>query len=340
MPTPINVPVIAIVGGDTLLGRELRDQLSERRVRGRVQMIGAEEATNVISIESDEPSVIVGMDEDRLRDSAIVLLAGSPSSSRRALELLGNESRTSIVDVSYGLEDRPEARLRAPLLETEGSSVPPAAIHVIAHPAAMIVAMVLRRIHSRFPIRHSVIQLFEPASERGQAGITELQQQTTQLLTFKGLTKDVFDAQLSFNLLPRLGGEAPRSLEHVEQLIDRHIATLLGAFGGPHMPSMRLAQAPVFHGYSFSFWLEFETNPGPRVLAEAVACAQIEVRAPDLDPPSNVGAAGQSGAIAGVIEADRNHSKAIWLWAAADNFRVSADAAVDVVQALMEERAR
>ena len=58
-------------------------------------------------------------------------------------------------------------------------------------------------------LRHSVIQIFEPASERGQAGIHELQQQTTSLLSFRQLEKKIFDAQLGFAMLARYGEDAP-----------------------------------------------------------------------------------------------------------------------------------
>ena len=59
------------------------------------------------------------------------------------------------------------------------------AIHVIAHPAATVLAQIFRRIHRHHPILRSVVQIFEPASERGYAGLTELQKQTASLLAFK-----------------------------------------------------------------------------------------------------------------------------------------------------------
>ena len=52
---------------------------------------------------------------------------------------------------------------------------------------------------------------------------------------------------------------AQRILDHRQ----RHRAIQLHADGeGVPMPSLRLIQAPVFHGYTFSAWVEFEENPG------------------------------------------------------------------------------
>jgi hypothetical protein len=51
-----------------------------------------------------------------------------------------------------------------------------------------------------------------------------------------------------------------------------------------------------------------------------------------------VGVAGQSGIAVGAIAADRNHPRACWLWAAADNLRLVADNALSVAAALLGAR--
>ena len=326
--------IVCIVGGESLLGRELREQLVEVKFPARLKLIGADaENTKVLSIHEGEPVVLTELDAEAVERSSMVFLAGTALSSNKALKLVEDTaSKPAIIDLTGALEDQPNARLRAPELEPEAFAVPAGAIHVIAHPAAAVLAQILGRIQKHYPIRHAVVQIFEPSSERGQAGITELQQQTASLLSFKAMPKDIFDAQLSFNMLPRYGSDAPAHLEDVEHRIDRHLATL--AQGTP-IPSIRLSQAPVFHGYSFSLWIEFENNPGTVAVAEQLASAQIEVRGSDLDVPSNVGSVGQSGVTAGVIETDRNHPKAMWLWAVADNFRITVDSAIEVARQLL-----
>ena len=49
--------------------------------------------------------------------------------------------------------------------------------------------------------------MFEPASEHGQRGMDELHQQTVNLLSFQPLPKDVFDAQVAFNMVARVRAE-------------------------------------------------------------------------------------------------------------------------------------
>ncbi|HUS06992.1 MAG TPA: Asd/ArgC dimerization domain-containing protein [Bryobacteraceae bacterium] len=339
MPKP-QESIISIVGSESLLGRELRDQIADRKIQGRVQLIGSDDkVTGILSAQAEEAVVLTALDADRLQNSDIVFLAGSVESSHRALGMLAEgKPGPTFIDLTGGLEDQPNGRLRSPFTEPDGYFVPPGSIHIIAHPAAMVLSLVLARIQKQFPIEQSVVHILEPASERGQAGINELQQQTASLLAFKPLNKEVFDAQASFNVLPRYGSEAPERLEDIEQKIDRHSATLLGMANEIPLPSLRLVQAPVFHGHSFSFWIRFREAASASGVSEALASAQIEVRAADLDPPSNVGSVGQSGVTTGLIEPDRNDPKAIWMWAVADNFHITVENAIEVGRTLLQER--
>lgn len=331
----MTAPVATLVGGESLLGREIRDIVGNRKLPFRLRLIGSGEAPgNVLTEAGDEPVLMAALEEETLRDARAVMLACTRVSALKAFELVSRIApHAAIIDLSGALEDRPEARLRATLLET-GNEEPGTPLHVIAHPAAQVLALLLRRIHSRHPIRRSVITALAPASELGQPGIDELHKQTLNLLSFKPLPKKLYDQQLSFSLLARFGSEAPEALSVIEGRVERHLATLLHVDGGPPMPSLRLTQAPVFHGYSFSIWTDFERNPGTGALREALACAQIDVRGPDTEGPTNVGVAGQPGATVEVDD-DRSQVSAAWLWAAADNYRVAADCAVDVARAVL-----
>ena len=96
------------------------------------------------------------------------------------------------------------------------------------------------------------------------------------------------------------------------------------------MPSLRLVQAPVFHGYSISAWVEFEGNPGVEAIESGLVESLIEVRGAEVEPPSNVGQAGQGGIAVGAIVPDRNEPEACWFWLVADNLRLAAENALAV----------
>jgi aspartate-semialdehyde dehydrogenase len=331
--------MVVLVGGETLAGREVRDVLHSSGLPVRVQWTGAEDSSSVtLTAREGEPVVVSALDEENLTGAAVVIMAGSAASSRAAFALLkGRLPRPAVIDLTEGLEERPEARLRAPMVEPEGYAVDRDAVHTIAHPAAIAMVVLLRRIAAR----RAVIQVLAPVSEQGWRGVDELRQQVVNLFAFKPLPKEVFDEQIGFNLLARYGAEAPEPLAGAEARIDRHLATLLARCAPVvAMPSWRLVQAPVFHGYSFSVWLELERRMEAREIAAALACAQIDVRTGGQEAPTNVGVAGQSGITVGAIENDRNSSAAVWLWAAVDNLRLTADNAAAVVGQLLKADAQ
>ncbi len=261
----------------------------------------------------------------------MVLLAGTAKSAAQVARLSQSEvNPPTLVDIAGALEDNPTVRLRAPMVEPAWQ---PAPIYVIAHPAAITMALFLKQLSKAGAIRRIVANIFEPVSERGKAGLDELRQQTVALLSFQKLKQDIFDTQVSFNLLPHYGSDASRSLDDVEATVERHLVTLLSADTNIPMPSLRIVHAPVFHAYSTSVWVEFDTRPAVDAISTMLVTSHIEVRGKDTEPPSNVGAAGQSGITVGAIAADRNDARGCWFWIVADNLRIAAENAVEVARA-------
>jgi aspartate-semialdehyde dehydrogenase len=328
-------PLVAVVAGDTLLAREIRELLEECKPAPRMQLISAAaDGSTLLSVQEEETAVMTPLSAESLEGSRVAFLAGSAASSRRTLKVLPPDG-PALIDLAGSLEEQPHARLRAPSAEPPAgpAAPPPASIQVIAHPAAIALAKFFSSLSKAGPIRRSVAHGFEPASERGQMGLDELRQQTVAVLSFQKLKTDVFDAQLSFNVLARYGEEALEPLEGIEQRVERHLASLLAAWPGIPMPSLRLIQVPVFHGHSFSVWVEFEENPGAEALSRLLSESGIDVR--PGEPPSNAGIAGQSGLSAGAIAVDSNHSRACWFWLVADNLRLAAENAVAVAKEIL-----
>ena len=324
---------IAVVGSETLLGRELRDVLSQSSLGFDVKLVAApEEEAGKITEAGGEPAVLLKLEPEAFEGVSVILLAGSPESARQIAEL---KIPAALIDLTYGLEDAPRSRLRAPMIEPHDFRVPPDAIQVVAHPAATAIALVLSRLHLAFPIARSLVHVFEPVSERGLAGLEEMQEQTVNLLSFKPLPKKIFDVQVSYSMLARFGEEAPVSLDDVEARIERHLATLLANSSGAPAPSLRLMHAPVFHGYSFSLWVEFESRPGLAAIQEILSEAPVDFRGDGLEPPNNIGIAGQDGVAVGALVPDRANPQAIWLWMAADNLRLAAENALAVVKEVL-----
>jgi len=339
---------IAIVGGETLLGKEVHDLLETRKIPANIQLVASFDAEdsskpiNILTAGKDEPLVMTSIEAAELGSARIMILAASKESGHRVYQKIREAKPAPVViDLTGSLEDLAESRLRAPMVEpvtdppgfhAEGS------VQTVAHPAAISIALLLTHLQKAGTIRRAVVEVFEPVSERGKAGIEELQKQAVALLSFKPLPKAVFDAQVSFNMLSQYGSEAPLALEEIELKIDRHLASLLASDhrGSVPMPSLRLIQAPVFHGYSVSAWVEFEENPGRDRIFQSLGSSHIDVRTQDHEPPTNVGVAGQGGITVGSIAQDRNQPRAWWFWVVADNLQIVAENAGEVVREYLD----
>lgn len=313
-----------LIGGETLLGKEIRELVEERKLPVELMLASAGPQERVLTESEGELAVIPPLDDVSVEEAPVLILAGAAETHAEARRLaLAAQDRPALVDATGALEDLPEARVCAPVLErmpAGGAEF----IHVPAHPVAVALARLMAAFEKPRAVSRAVATVFEPASERGRAGLNELHQQTIDLFSFQALPKEIFDAQVAFNLLPRYGEDAPQELAAVERRIQNHLASLLGPLGLT-LPSVRLIHAPVFHSYTLNVWLEFDDRPTPEELAGALTAAGFEVRDSDVEPGSNAGSAGQSGVTVSDLTRDRNDAHAYWLWLAFDNLRARAD---------------
>ncbi len=314
-----------------MLGKEIQEVLQSRKAGAVIVPYSATGEGN-FGDQEGEPVYLEPLNAASIAGHDAIVVAGSAQGAQKVYELAkAAGGKPIVIDCTGQLEQHPEARILAPL--SESSNAPDTWLLIVAHPAASALALLLEKLARYRAIKQAVVHIFEPASERGKRGVSELHQQTTNLLTFKSLDKAIYDAQLAFNLLSQYGEEAPQKLAAVEQRIEHHVATLLASHSGQSapMPSLRVIQAPVFHGYSLSLWIEFASDIEAAELGESLASAQIEVRGQNEEAPNSVGVASQSGLIAGDIRVDHNNPRAAWFWLVCDNLRVMGDAVADLV---------
>ena len=160
----------------------------------------------------------------------------------------------------------------------------------------------------------------------------ELHQQTINLLSFQPLPTGVYDAQVAFNMLARYGENSSRSLDLVERRIAEHFQKI--ASPRVPIPSLMLAQAPIFHGHAFSVYIELEKKAAVGDFAQALAGAHVEI-ARAGEAPNNVAAAGRDEVLVS-LRRDAQHDNAFWLWAAADNLRIETLNAVEAAKQALE----
>jgi aspartate-semialdehyde dehydrogenase len=301
-------PKLALVGAQTLIGREIRELAGDYEVFA-MDTAPAEGQTLVRRGDDEDIEIMPPMDAKRIASADIVMLAGDSASAEMALKM----GARRIIDLNGSLDGKVFAAVRAPMAEAGASKA--AALSEVAHPAAVSLALFAKGLRSK-PVR-IVATVMLPASEYGTAGITELQQQTVSLLSFKQLPKKVFDAQAAYALLAELGDDAPAKLAATAARVEKHLDKLLDGIA----VSTTVVQAPVFHGLSVSVWVEFE---GEADLDGILEGEHLDLHGADLEPPNNVGIAGQDGVAVKWIRRDGRAKNAAWFWLAADNHRLTA----------------
>ena len=173
----------------------------------------------------------------------------------------------------------------------------------------------------------------QPVSERGRAGVSELEAQTVNLLSPHKIPQEVFDTQVAFNLLDRWGADSPEKLGDVRDRVAREVERYLA--GRTPVPALTMIQAPVFFGHAFSVYVEFSETPAEGEILrrlETVGFATV----PEGDPgPSNLSVAGEGQANIRLAHRDHNIKNGYWLWGAADNLRLGSINAIRIAERLL-----
>lgn len=330
---------VAIVGGATLKGKELKDVLEERNFPAtEIKLLDDDESLGQLERVQDEVAVVQPVGRDELAQMDFTFFASDENFTRKKWKL-AREAGSAIIDMSYALENEPNFPVFAPWIERERGQHTQFTLEsssiVTAHPAAVVLALILLRAAKAGAIRSSVASIFEPVSEQGRPGMDELHEQTVNLLSFQQMPTGVFGSQVAFNMLDRYGKSSLRPLEATERRVGDHLRRLLGDEAS--LPAITLLQAPVFHAHTFSIYLDFEKAIVAGDLTRALAGEHLQIARLPEDSPSNVNVAGKDEVMV-AVRRDTVHQNGFWLWAAVDNLRLSALTAADCATALSAVR--
>jgi len=332
---------VAIVGAGTLKGKEVAEVLDARNFPSLdVKLLDDDESLGQLETVGDEVTFIQRVRAEEFRNVDVTFFASDPDCTRKTWKI-ARDSGSAIVDLSFALEDEPEAIVRSPWIERQlGQSLIPElqpGPSVAAHPASVVLALLALRLQKAVNVKAMVAMVFEPASEHGQKGMDELHQQTVNLLSFQEMPKLVFDTQVAFNMVSRYGEQSAPALSTVESRILKHYRQIAGQ--NAPAPSLLLVQAPIFHGHAFAIHGEIDQVADVESIAKALAGEHVNVTHGAEDAPTNVSAGGQGDIQVSVLP-DASQQNGFWIWAAADNLRIAASTAVECAETIVATRPR
>jgi len=322
---------IAIVGASTLLGKEMKDALAESSLAAAdFSLLDEEEGLGLLDQLGDEITFVQAIDPDAFEHIDFTFFCGTENLTRKHWrEAL--RAGSTVLDLSGALDSETGVLVRSPWVasqEVTADLFTPAVVP--ANPAALALALLMERVQQAAPVRQAAATMLLPASEFGRRAMDELHQQTVNLLSFQSIPKATFDAQLAYNLLCGFGENAKVSLG----LMDARIRRQYSALGGRRLPTLAIqtVSAPVFHGHSFSIFVELERTVDLSALEDALSGEHVDLVLEETDSPSNLAATGQNDVLVKLrLEPgarNANESSRLWLWGASDNLRLHAQNAV------------
>jgi aspartate-semialdehyde dehydrogenase len=330
---------LAIVGASSLRGKELKQTLEDRNFPAAdIVLLDESIMAGTLTEAAGEPTFIRALDEDSFDGVRFAFFAGTTLHAEQNWCAAHNSGAT-VIDMTGALVSSAHAAPWIPSLAASipapsppagnGAQSPPS---FYSPPSPVIIACTIATALHGFQPRRVALILFPPVSERDQAGIEELEGQTTNLLSFRPIQQPVFGAQVAFNLLSKHGQHSRPGLAKTRSEIARDVACYLA--GRASVPAIQLVQAPVFYGYAFAAFAEFDSAQPPEQLEAALANLGVQMSAPE-DAPTNVSVAGESEIHLARIEPDPSVASAVWLWGVADNLRLAATNAVRIAEELV-----
>jgi aspartate-semialdehyde dehydrogenase len=335
---------VALVGASSLRGKELKSVLEERRFPASdIILLDASVMAGTLTEAAGEPTFVRELEEDSFEGVGFTFFAGAAGDVERNWRA-ARRAGSLVIDLTGALAATERAVSWIPSLD---SALPPkiarpgdSSAHPEAYsspPVPVIISCTLTAALGPFKPQRIAVVLFPPVSEREEAGVEELENQTASLLSFRPISQAVFDAQVAFNLLTGYGEAAKPSLAESREVIVRGTAQyLLGRWAAP---AIQLVQAPVFYGYAFAAYADLGAAGSPDDIQQQFGKLGVKVSEPGQAPPSNVLAAGADEIQLATVAGDPN-APGVWLWGVADNLRLAATNAVRIAEELVGKSAQ
>ena len=328
---------VAILGATGRVGQELIKVLEERkfpvnefRPLASARSKDAQIAFNGKMYAVQEPS------EAAFKGVDLVLASAGADISEK-LSPLAVKQGAVVIDNSNAFRMDPEVPLVVP--EVNG---PALKNHkgIIANPNCSTAQLVvpLKPLHDAAGLKRVIVSTYQSVSGAGKEAMDELELQTRALSEGKEYKPQVFQHQISYNLIPHIDKFLPNGYTKEEMKVVQETQKILG------LPDLAVTctavRVPVFISHSESVLVELEKPLSPdearKILANAPAC---EI----MDDPSNavyptpLDAAGKDPVYVGRIRIDTSSANGLNFWVVADNLRIGAALnAVRIAEYLLE----
>ncbi|MEW6738343.1 MAG: aspartate-semialdehyde dehydrogenase [Nitrospirota bacterium] len=322
--------VVAVVGATGAVGNEMIAVLEERKFPVEKLRLFASERSEGKTLQFEGSEIPVeSLKEDSFKGIDIALFSAGAERSKIWAPIAA-KSGCVVVDNSSQWRMDPEVPLVVPEVNAHDLKWHKG---IIANPNCSTIQMVvaLKPIHDAARIKRVVVTTFQAVSGTGKKAMDELLQQTTDMLNFREIQKNVYPHQIAFNVLPHIDKFLENGYTKEEMKMVNETKKIMGD------TSIRVTattvRVPVFRGHSESVNIETEkkitSNEVRSILSKAPGIVVFD--APEKNVyPLPIEVAGKDPVYVGRIREDESIDNGINMWVVSDNLRKGA--ALNAVQ--------
>ncbi len=207
--------------------------------------------------------------------------------------------------------------------------------NIVASPNCSTIPIVvaLKPIYDAVGITRINIATYQSVSGSGKEGISELSEQTGQIINNKPTKPKVYSQQIAFNILPQIDSFEDNGYTREEMKVVWEMKKILADDALAINPTA--VRVPVFYGHSAAVHVETKNK------LTAKQAVQLLTRAPGVllssCPTPVQDAAGKDAVCVGRIREDLSHPNGLNLWIVSDNVRKGAALnAVQIAESLIK----
>lgn len=329
---------VAVAGATGLVGRELLRLLEERQFPiASLQLLASDRSAGKKLFFNHQEIEVKELTSSALNHLDLVFFAASPEASRR-FSPTAVKNGAVVIDQSATFRMEPWVPLVVPEVNLEDMKDHKG---LIACPSASTIQLMvaLAPLHRVNPIKRVVVATYQSVSGAGVAAMEELTTQTKQALEGKSAIPHVFTHQIAFNILPEIDVFLYNGYTLEEWRIKEEASKLMHS--ADTVISACCVRVPVYIGDSQAICAEF-TNPitpeeARRILAQAPGVKVLDD--PDVSLyPQPWAVAGTDEVHIGRLRQDVAVPNGLAMWVVADNLRKGALNAIQIAEALLQNR--
>lgn len=321
---------VAVLGATGAVGTELLELLEKRNFPlADLKLLASERSAGKKLAFKGENLLVEAVNEAALENVDLVLASAGGSISK-IWASKAVEKGAVVIDNSSAFRMNPEVPLIVPEVN------PQAAINhkgIIANPncTTILMSVGIFPLHRVKPIKRIVVATYQSASGAGARAMSEVKNQTLDILAGKEPVTEVFPYPLAFNLFPH--NSPLNSAGYCEEEMKMVNETRKIFNDSKIKITATCVRVPVLRAHSEAINLEFETpfniEEAREILSKSPGVKLVENWQKNYFPMP-IEATGQDEVLVGRIRQDISHECGLELWLCGDQIRKGA--ALNAVQ--------